>query len=68
MSALSTSTARLAPPPIFNDIDVATAAGSARGAFAPVTLAYDAFITATVAGAAQTGTLDVITTFEFKGK
>lgn len=52
----------------FNDIDVATAAGSARGAFAPVTLEYDAFITATIAGAAQTGTLDVITTFEFKGK
>lgn len=52
----------------FNDIDVATAAGSARGAFAPVTLAYDAYIIATVAGAAQTGTLDVVTTFEFKGK
>lgn len=52
----------------FNDIDVATAAGSVRGAFAPVTLAYDAYITATVAGAAQTGTLDVIVSFEFKGK
>lgn len=52
----------------FNDIDVATAAGSVRGAFAPVTLAYDAYIIATVAGAAQTGTLDVVTTFEFKGK
>ncbi len=51
----------------FNDIDV-TAAGSRRGAFAPVTLAYDAYITATVAGAAQTGTLDVIVSFEFKGK
>lgn len=51
----------------FNDINV-TAAGSVRGAFAPVTLAYDAYITATVAGAAQTGTLDVIVSFEFKGK
>lgn len=52
----------------FNDIDVATAAGSARGAFAPVTLAYDAYIIATIAGAAQTGTLDVMVDFEFKGK
>ena len=51
-----------------NDIDVATAAGSARGAFAPVTLAYDAYIIATIAGAAQTGTLDVMVDFEFKGK
>ncbi len=51
----------------FNDINV-TAAGSVRGAFAPVTLAYDAYIIATVGGAAQTGRLDVVTTFEFKGK
>lgn len=52
----------------FNDIDVATAAGDTRGKFAPVTLDYDAYITATVAGAAQTGTLDVMVTYEFKGK
>lgn len=52
----------------FNDIDVATAAGAVRGAFAPVTLAYDAYIIATIGGAAQTGTLDVVTQYEFKGK
>lgn len=52
----------------FNDIDVATAAGDARGKFFPVTLDYDAYITATIAGAAQTGTLEVMTTYEFKGK
>lgn len=48
--------------------DVATAAGDARGKFAPVTLAYDAYITATIGGGAATGQLDVVTTFEFKGK
>lgn len=52
----------------FNDIDVATAAGNVRGGFFPVTLDYDAYITATVAGAAQTGTLEVMVTYEFKGK
>lgn len=35
--------------------------------FAPVTLAYDAYIIATIKGATSTGTLDVMTTFEFKG-
>lgn len=48
--------------------DVATAAGSARSAAAPVTLAYDAYIIATIGGAAATGQLDVVTTYEFKGK
>ena len=48
--------------------DVATAAGSARSAAAPVTLAYDAYIIATVGGASATGQLDVVTTYEFKGK
>lgn len=48
--------------------DVATAAGVANSAVAPVTLAYDAYITATIGGAAATGQLDVVTTYEFKGK
>ena len=48
--------------------DVATAAGSARSAAAPITLAYDAFIIATVGGGAATGRLDVVTMFEFTGK
>jgi len=48
--------------------DVATAAGVANSGVAPVTLAYDAYIIATVGGAAATGQLDVVTTFEFKGK
>lgn len=48
--------------------DVATAAGSARSGAAPITLAYDAYIIATVGGAAATGQLDVVTTYEFKGK
>ncbi len=48
--------------------DVATAAGDANSKFAPITLAYDAFITATIGGGTATGQLDVMTTFEFKGK
>lgn len=48
--------------------DVATAAGDARSKHAPVTLAYDAYITATVAGGAATGQLDTVLTYEFKGK
>lgn len=48
--------------------DVATAAGSARSAAAPVNLAYDAYIIATIGGAAATGQLDVVTTYEFRGK
>jgi hypothetical protein len=47
--------------------DVATAAGSARSAAAPVTLAYDAYIIATIAGGTATGKLDVVSTYEFKG-
>jgi len=48
--------------------DVATAAGSARSGSAPVTMAYDAYIIATVGGGAATGQLDVVTVYEFKGK
>lgn len=43
-------------------------AGTSSHVFAPVTLAYDAFITATVKGATSTGALDVMVTYEFKGK
>ncbi len=46
----------------------AAAASTRQGAVAPVHLAFDAFITATIAGAAATGQLDVMTTFEFEGK
>jgi len=42
-------------------------AGTSSHVFAPVTLAYDAYIIATVKGATSTGTLDVMTTFEFSG-
>jgi hypothetical protein len=45
-----------------------SAVGSARGVFAPVTLDYDAYITATLAGGVGSGQLDVQTVFEFKGK
>lgn len=44
------------------------AAAATRGVGAPVTMAYDAYITATIGGAAATGQLDVVTTYEFKGK
>lgn len=44
------------------------AAGTRQGAVAPVVLAFDAFITATIGGGAATGALDVVTTFEFEGK
>ncbi len=43
-------------------------AAATNGVAAPVTLAYDAYITATIGGAAATGQLDVVTTYEFKGK
>lgn len=46
----------------------ASAATTRQGAIAPVTLAYDAYITATIGGAAATGQLDVQATFEFEGK
>lgn len=42
-------------------------AASTRMANAPVTLAYDAYVTATVGGAAATGLLDVVVAYEFKG-
>lgn len=44
------------------------AAGAARSDAAPVLLAYDAYITATIGGGVATGQLDVVTTYEFKGK
>ena len=48
--------------------DVATAASSTQTAAAPITLAYDAYLIATIGGAAATGQLDTVVTFEFKGK
>ena len=45
-----------------------SAAGTRQTTVAPIVLAYDAYITATIAGGAATGQLDVITTYEFKGK
>lgn len=44
------------------------AAASTQGAGAPVTLAYDAYIIATIGGAAATGQIDAVLDFEFKGK
>jgi len=46
----------------------ASAVVTREGAVAPVTLAYDAYIIATVGGAAATGQLDTVVTYEFKGK
>lgn len=46
----------------------ASAAGTRQSTVAPLTLAYDAYITATVGGATATGQLDVVVTYEFKGK
>jgi len=43
-----------------------SAAGTRETTVAPVTLAGDAYITATIGGAAATGQLDVVTTYEFK--
>jgi hypothetical protein len=48
--------------------DVASAAASTQTAAAPVTLAYDAYIIATIGGAAATGQVDTVVTYEFKGK
>jgi len=42
-------------------------ATATRGVGAPVTLAYDAYLTATIGGAAATGAIDVVATYEFKG-
>ncbi len=44
------------------------AAASTRMAKAPVVLEYDAYLTATVGGAAATGLLDVVVEFEPQGK
>lgn len=46
----------------------AAAAATREGAVAPITLAYDAYIIATIGGAAATGQLDSVVTYEFKGK
>lgn len=46
----------------------ASAAGTRSGAIAPVTLEHDAFVTATIGGAAATGKIDAVITYEFKGK
>lgn len=48
--------------------DVATAASSTQIAVKPFVLQYDAYIIATVGGAAATGDLDTVVTYEFKGK
>jgi cell division GTPase FtsZ len=45
-----------------------SAASTRQAAIAPITLQYDAYITATVGGGTATGQLDVVTTYEFKGK
>jgi len=44
------------------------AVGKQRSNAAPVTMAYDAYIIATIGGAAATGQIDSVLTFEFKGK
>lgn len=56
-----------------NALLAATATNTANttrqsGNIPPVTLDYDAYITATVAGGTASGQLNVITTYEFKGK
>ncbi|CAB4155034.1 hypothetical protein UFOVP653_62 [uncultured Caudovirales phage] len=45
-----------------------SSAGIARTAAAPVTLAYDAYIIATIGGGTATGQFDAVVTYEFKGK
>lgn len=47
--------------------NTAAAAVTREGATAPITLRYDAYITATIGGAAATGQLDSVITYEFKG-
>ena len=46
----------------------AAAAVTREGAIQPFVLMYDAYVTATIAGAAATGQLDAILTYEFKGQ
>ena len=43
-------------------------AGKINSTIAPITLPYDAYITATIGGAAATGQLDVTLSYEFRGK
>ncbi len=45
-----------------------SAAATRQGATVPVVLAYDAYLIATIGGGVATGALDVVTTYEFKGK
>lgn len=45
-----------------------SAAVTREGAIAPITLTGDAYITATIGGAAATGQLDSVIQYEFKGK
>lgn len=42
-------------------------ASNVRGTFVPVTFVYDAYITATVGGAAATGQVDAVLDYEYKG-
>lgn len=53
---------------LIGSTDVATAASSTNTAAAPFTLAYDAYIVATIGGGSATGKLDTVVTFEFKGQ
>lgn len=48
--------------------NTASAAVTREGAIAPIVLDYDAYITATIGGAAATGKFDSVITYEFKGK
>lgn len=45
-----------------------TNAGMNQSAVAPVTMQYDAYIIATIEGAAATGLINTVATFEFRGK
>lgn len=45
-----------------------TNAGANRSAAAPIVLPYDAYVIATIKGAAATGQIDSVITYEFVGK
>lgn len=49
------------------DVDCA-AAGASESKAAPVMLAHDAYIVASITGAAANGKIDTVVTFEFKGQ
>ena len=51
----------------FLSADAESAAGKSSSAVAPLILAYDAYIIATIGGGAATGKLDVVVAYEFKG-